>query len=50
MAIKSDEFGEQMNIIIKIALQKVDKEGKVNDGNISLFEKFQPEVGAEVKK
>ena len=47
---KEIEIGEQMNSIIKIALQKVDKEGKVNDGNISLFEKFQPEVGLEVKK
>ena len=43
-------IGEQMTIIIQTTLQKVDKEGKVNEGNISLFEKFQPEIGLEVKK
>ena len=43
-------IGEQMTIIIQAALQKIDKEGKVNDSNISLFEKFQPEIGLEVKK
>jgi len=43
-------IGEQMTIIIQTALQKVDKEGKVNEGNISLFDKFQPEIGLEVKK
>lgn len=44
------EIGEQAQIIIQAALQKLDKEGKVNDNNISLFEKFQPEIGPEVKK
>jgi len=39
-------IGEQMLIIIKASLQKVDKEGKVNEGNISLFDKFQPEIGS----
>jgi len=43
-------IGEQMTIVIQTALQKVDKEGKVNEGNISLFDKFQPEIGLEVKK
>jgi hypothetical protein len=45
---KEITFGEQARIIINTALQKADKEEKVNEGNISLFEKFQPTL--EVKK
>jgi hypothetical protein len=44
---KDIAIGEQVRIIVETALQKLDKEGKVNDGNISLFEKFPLE---EVKK
>ena len=43
-------IGEQGTKIIQTALKKVDSEDKVNEGNFSLFVKFQPEVGAEVKK
>jgi hypothetical protein len=43
-------MGEQANIIIKSALKKIDAEGKVNEGNMSLFEKFLPEIGLEVAK
>lgn len=47
-------IGEQGRIIIEVALKKLDTEkpedGKVNDGNISLFDKFMPEIGLEVKK
>ena len=48
--VKDVVIGEQALIIIKAALQKVDKENKVNGGNITLFEKFMPEIGLEVKK
>jgi hypothetical protein len=49
---KDKEFtiGEQVKLIIQTSLQQVDKEGKVNDNNISLFDKFQPEITLEVKK
>lgn len=49
---KEKEFtiGEQVRLIIQAALQQVDKEKKVNDSNISLFDKFQPEIVLEVKK
>jgi hypothetical protein len=43
-------IGEQASIIIKTALQKIDKEGKVNEGNISLFDKFSPEIGLRIEK
>ena len=43
-------IGEQARIIVNTALQKLDADGKVNEGNISLFDKFQPEIGLEVKK
>lgn len=43
-------IGEQAVIIIKSALQKLDKEGKVNDSNITLFDKFLPEIGLEIMK
>ena len=43
-------IGEQLLIIIKAALQRVDKEGKVNENNVSLFEKFQYFPDLEVKK
>ena len=42
-------FGPQALIIIKAALQKVDKAGKVSVDNVSLFDKFQPEVAVDVK-
>mgnify|MGYP006921364737 CR=1 FL=1 len=42
-------FGPQALLIIKTALQKIDKDGRVTIDNVSLFEKFQPEVGLEVK-
>lgn len=48
--LKEFTIGDQIKIIVQIALQKVDKEGKVNDQNISLFEKFKPEIILEVKK
>jgi len=41
-------IGEQVRIIVNTALQKLDADGKVNGGNISLFDKFQPTL--EVKK
>ncbi len=47
---KDIQIGEQALIIIRVALQKVDKEEKVNDGNITLFDKFQPEIGLKVVK
>lgn len=47
---KEIAIGEQVKIIIEAALQKLDKEGKVNDGNVSLFEKFKPELGLKVEK
>ncbi len=43
-------IGPQALIIINTALQKVDKDGKVNDENITLFDKFQPEIGLKVEK
>ena len=42
-------FGPQALIIVKAALQNVDKVGKVTADNVSLFDKFQPEVGVEVR-
>lgn len=42
--------GAQAMIIIKAALQKVDKDGKVNADNVSLFEKFEYFPELEVKK
>ena len=42
-------FGPQALIIVKAALQNVDKVCKVTADNVSLFDKFQPEVGLEVK-
>ena len=41
---KEITIGEQAIIIINTALQKIDADGKVNEGNYSLFEKFQPEI------
>jgi flagellar hook assembly protein FlgD len=38
---KDVTIGEQAIIIVLASLKKVDEEGKVNDGNISLFEKFR---------
>lgn len=53
-AIKEKEkdivLGEQADIIIRTALQKVDAEKKVTIHNISLFEKFQPEIKPEIAK
>jgi hypothetical protein len=47
---KNFTIGEQLLIIIQTSLQKLDKEGKVNDNNISLFDKFQPKIEVETKK
>jgi len=41
---KEITIGEQAIIIINTALQKIDADGKVNEGNYLLFEKFQPEI------
>ena len=46
---KEIAFGEQAKILVKAALQKIDADGKVNDGNYSLFEKFQPEIAPVMK-
>lgn len=39
-ADKEIPLGEQARIIINTALQKCDADGKVNEGNFSLFVKF----------
>jgi hypothetical protein len=37
---KEIEVGEKATDIIKTALEKLDKEGKINEQNITLYEKF----------
>jgi flagellar hook assembly protein FlgD len=47
---KEIPIGEQVLIIIRTALQKVEKEGRVNSDNVTLIERFLPEVLLGVKK
>jgi len=37
---KDIQMGEKVKEIIKVELEKLDKEGKINQDNISLYEKF----------
>jgi len=38
--LKEFTFGEKVTSIIVKALEKVDKEGKIDNNNVSLYEKF----------
>lgn len=44
---KDIQMGEKVKEIIVAELQKLDKEGKINQDNISLYEKFVPQLKIE---